>query len=981
MNAVEGGGSGSKSSRAEGDEQKADVPSRQTICFPHHGTQGVLQHGDTGFSKETSRLYSDSESKVLEDLIALKTTLSQATDDDFFSIVTEGMSKMLGAEICFVMKRVLIDDQHTAVEMPPLGEPGSCLMAAALHYCTSTDGTGSRNTVTSTKYAAWDCPCAYMKHDKIFLIPDRLGEFITKNPNTLPYPCESYMALPLKSEGKCFAHFGAMWSPEAARARKLRWATVELIMHSLEDMILARLLKGPSFVKESTKVLDRSRIIPHEAVSAAQSLRPYAGSLSHELRTPMQGVVGMLDVMYATVQEAGGSQMDPSLQRVFATLKENIEAVQDSSRRVVEAADNVVHAYDMDMSVPDGPVELLDDSIDSAVPISAVSEKRPKILVAGSDLPLTRPNKRRREDYASRSMDAQGSNKVPKLMRSASTCQCSESKRSSMSDGIPTEVSSAWDLKGALNVDNLPPKLAIPHTSSRTIAPGLRHSDLRELIQHIIDESLKVGGRPDSAVAVETAQGAEIEVRVRKSDGTIGTKIIEWSVDDNVPDTLFIDEMDLSKLISRVFLNAIKFTDTLAARIRIHARMSNRGRYISIKITDNGPGIPEAFLPRLFKAFSQEDPSLTRSSEGLGLGLMVAKGIARKLGGDLTCNRTETEGPDRGTQFEIKVPLHAGETLSRPSSPFGSPHPQKAQLASIDQFENLPATSLPTSAAHYKWTKALQETVGHDSNDAVLPPKQRSAMLTVPSTPPSPRSLDDEVENVHALPPPTSDAIAAPTLPSSPPLEAIKPLKFFSQTKRETGASKNIDFDRDLAKKYPLNFLVAEDNKINRKLLVSMLGKFGYKNVLEAHDGTEAVRQMAHSLLHPDDSTNGPVDVILMDLWMPLMDGYEATERILSMDVFAATGQSQLHSSNRLSPPTVLAVTADVTDGALERAARAGMKGFMSKPYKLIDLQRLIIEYCSSHKMSNVSGMKSDTEGTHQTTHGEVQDAAIGAAA
>jgi signal transduction histidine kinase/CheY-like chemotaxis protein len=978
MNAVGGGGGGSKSSEAE-DEKEPGSLSRQTICFPHHGTQGVLQHGDMGFSAETSRLYSDAESKALEDLIALKSNLSKASDDDFFSMVTEGMSKMLGAEICFVMKRVLVDDQHTAVEMPPIGEPGSCLMAAALHYCTTADGTGPRDTVQMTKYAAWDCPCAYMKHDKIFLIPDRLNNFITKNPNTMPYPCESYMALPLKSEGKCFAHFGAMWSTESATARRLRWATVELIMHSLEDMILARLLNGSSFVKESTQVLDRSRIIPHEAVTAAQSLRPYAGSLSHELRTPMQGVVGMLDVMYATVQEAVGSQVDPGLQRVFKTLKENIEAVQDSSRRVVEAADNVVHAYDMDMSVPDGPVELLqDDSIDSSASLDAYSEKRPGILVAGSDLPIARPNKRRREDHASRSMDVQGSNKMPKLMRSASTCQCAESKRSSVSEGVQHNVVAVSDLPDGQKQNESLPTLSIAHTSSRTIAPGVRHSDLRELIQHIIDESLKVGGRPDSAIAVETAQGAEIEVRVRKSDGTVGTKIIEWSVDDNVPDTLFIDEMDLSKLISRVFLNAIKFTDSLSGRIQIDAKMSNRGRYISIKITDNGPGIPEAFFPRLFKAFSQEDPSLTRSSEGLGLGLMVAKGIARKLGGDLTCTRTKTQGPDRGTQFEIKVPLHAGETLSRPSSPLGSPLPQQAQLAKIDQVDQQFVTSLPASAAQYKWTKALRETVAHEPNGASVQPKH----LTIPSTPPSPRSHDDHFEGIYTLPAPTSDAATVPALLSSPPLESPATFQALLRPQRQTGVSRNTEFDRDLAKKYPLNFLVAEDNKINRKLLVSMLGKFGYKNVLEAHDGTEAVRQMARSLLNTDGTSHGPVDVILMDLWMPLMDGYEATERILSMEFLGEAGKGQQHPSGRVSPPTVLAVTADVTDGALERAARVGMKGFMSKPYKLIDLQRLITEYCSSHKVAqNINGAENDSDATHRVTNGDVKEAAITASA
>ncbi|KAI9874340.1 MAG: hypothetical protein M1830_009852 [Pleopsidium flavum] len=119
-----------------------------------------------------------------------------------------------------------------------------------------------------------------------------------------------------------------------------------------------------------------------------------------------------------------------------------------------------------------------------------------------------------------------------------------------------------------------------------------------------------------------------------------------------------------------------------------------------------------------------------------------------------------------------------------------------------------------------------------------------------------------------------------------------------------------------------------------------MLQKLGYKEsqILEAFDGAEAVRQM--SLDHVPR-----VDVVLMDLWMPGMDGYEATEKILAMP------QHQSHDgggdSQRKSKVTVLAVSADVTDEALERAASVGMEGFMTKPYKLLDLERLIVEYCA----------------------------------
>jgi len=136
-----------------------------------------------------------------------------------------------------------------------------------------------------------------------------------------------------------------------------------------------------------------------------------------------------------------------------------------------------------------------------------------------------------------------------------------------------------------------------------------------------------------------------------------------------------------------------------------------------------------------------------------------------------------------------------------------------------------------------------------------------------------------------------------------------------------------------------------------------MLYKLGYKTVHEAYDGSHAVRQM--------EALGGQIDLILMDLWMPYMDGYEAAERILKMswdsnedlelndpsDMIQTNGQ--MNGSSKSKAPTILAVTADVTDGALEKAASAGMKGFMTKPFKVADLERLILEFCATRRAAD----------------------------
>jgi hypothetical protein len=197
-----------------------------------------------------------------------------------------------------------------------------------------------------------------------------------------------------------------------------------------------------------------------------------------------------------------------------------------------------------------------------------------------------------------------------------------------------------------------------------------------------VNDLLKVGGRPDSAIARETEHGEEIEVRTRAPTGEEKVKLVKWTVDPAVPDTILIDEKDLQKMISCVFLNALKFTEE--GHVTLTARLSPRLRYVIINICDTGPGIPQAFIPNLFKAFAKEDASTTRASEGLGLGLLVAKGLARKLGGDLTCTRAETSGPNRGTEFEMRVPCTPSDAVSRPETPFSSPTPSHRSVYSAD---------------------------------------------------------------------------------------------------------------------------------------------------------------------------------------------------------------------------------------------------------------------------------------------------------
>ncbi|KAL8653312.1 MAG: hypothetical protein Q9210_002175 [Variospora velana] len=886
-----------------------EMMERATLCVSGPNPGVAAHQGDEGFREVVEEHYTAAENNAVEELVQLKKRLREASTYDFWSLLMEGMTDITGGQYGFVTKRILVDDQDTAVEMPPIGEPGSCLLGVAFYY---NDGRDLKDLHRDFKYLAYGAPCHHMKHDKVFLIPNKLQEFILNNPNAFPFPTDAYLGVPLFLEGKCFGHFGMMWTTDGVAQKRLSWAYIEMLLHALEDVILERLEAGMGFSKDAEGE-PRANIIPAEAVTAQQSLKPYARSLSHELRTPMQGVVGMLDVMHATVQESLEGQSDALIRKIFKTLRENIEVVQDSSRRAVEAADNVVHAYDLNMQVPDTPVAQDDDEGMENQSAIAGGDRRPNIIIEGNSISFKRSKRRRttsaeieRPPHKHRVLQSEDSASRRGVSPHTAALRTAVEESDNITSGQERKSrrgkrSTPATIRTPEAIDEMALDTSEPESAAAT--PGLRHRKVRELLHLIVNESLRVGGRPESAVAEDTDGGETIDVRTRNSNGKLSRKTVEWSVDPQVPETIFVDERDLAKLVSCVFLNALKFTET--GKIKLRAALSPKSRFIVINVEDTGPGIPQAFLPYLFKPFSREDDSLTRQKEGLGLGLLVAKGLARRIGGDLVCLRSDTQGPRRGTEFGLKVPITPSDSHSRTASPTGTPTPPRASLERP-----------PILSSRARDTKSL---------DRRRTPHATASPISAKT--PDPTSFPRATTPLH--PSSSSRRNSLPQAQSSPA--------------RRASTKKSTTFDRNLAKKYPLNFLVAEDNKINRKLLVNMLSKLGYTNVHEAHDGAEAVRQMS---IDRRTRSEKAIDVILMDLWMPTMDGYEAAEKILAMDR-ERRGRLEDEKDRKRPGVTILAVSADVTDEALERANEAGMEGFMMKPYKLMDLERLIVEYCA----------------------------------
>ncbi|KGO76090.1 CheY-like superfamily [Penicillium italicum] len=923
-------------------------PSCKSECMIGDGLNAVHDDGDV--KRDLGTWNDGAQTTVIEHLVKLKQGLRASDTELFWKRLMEDMTSITKAQYGFVARRV-----HGSEPMSELGGRRPSLFGAAFYYNDGYQTVGLQRN----RYFAGGNPLLHMDHERPCLIPENLSSLVSFGDDQLPFGADGYLSIPLFSAGKCLAHLGLMWSKDGLRHRNLSWSFLEMILHSLEDLIVQRLDSGEKILDEllvspttNTSDFHNSQTTAfHQAADFnTHPLKPYARSLSHELRTPMQGVVGMLDVMHATVREAMESKTPVKSGGIFQSLKEGIEMVQDSARRAVEAADNVVHAYELNMQIPKTPLREEPDILGGLTVPSTIPETRPSVFVEGKNITVN-PYKRRRS--LPPEMNIRPVRK--QRLRAASSRQDlsprSEEVKNAVHESeqivhaIPARqfeavMANMVDPRPSLAVRRSAPHLLLEGINVNLRASALRFTKLRDLLRLVINESLHVGGRPDSAVSNATEFGERIEIRSRSSNGEMFTKVVDWSVDQSLPDTLLADDRDLAKLISCVFLNAIKFTNN--GTITVYATIDPKKNDVLILVRDTGPGIPAAFLPNLFKPFAREDASTTRSKDGLGLGLLVAKGLSRKMGGDLTCVRSSTSGPARGTEFRIRIPVNQREAELCPVTP--------------GEGASTPSTSTTDQIQQGSVSSLLSDPSSFNSPFIFLP---QNCQLQQPT----PCTTDKNMS------------------------ESSTPQRSSSQTHLHRTHISGDAYDKKLGEKYPLRFLVAEDNRINRRVLVNMLRKLGYRDVLEAADGKEAV-QIVEGILSaskPDtvldvslDPMQGvinepslatkikPIDVVLMDLWMPEMDGYEATSRILQMfdnyrDQQAAFEQPNPNSPDSmemdpipntfcspspLKPPTVLAVSADVSDEALNRASRVGIKGYMTKPYKLSDLERLILEFC-----------------------------------
>jgi two-component system, sensor histidine kinase and response regulator len=411
-----------------------------------------------------------------------------------------------------------------------------------------------------------------------------------------------------------------------------------------------------------------------------------------------------------------------------------------------------------------------------------------------------------------------------------------------------------------------------------------------------------------------------------------------WCVESNVPQRLLGDPMRLRQVIVNLVGNAIKFTEQGEVVISVDCTdQSEEQATVHFQVRDTGIGIPDDRLLGVFEPFEQADSSTTRQYGGTGLGLTISARLVEAMGGRIWA---ESE-PGRGSTFHFTVTLGVsnGETHSQVPDEW-------------PDLKGLPVLVVDDNATNRKILQEMLESWGMQVESVSGGPQAIERLQqTLAEQGQPPLLLSDVnmpemdgfelVQHIRSNPQARDAVVILLTsggrtgdralssdlgvaahlfkpIKQSELLEAI--LIAVGVTDRDPGASS--DPTGDLPPIRPLKLLLVEDGEANQRLARAMLQKWGH-SVEIAQNGREAVEMWQRE----------PFDLILMDVQMPEMDGFEATRLI----------RQQEEGTDRHIP--IVAMTARAMKGDREHCLESGMDGYVSKPVRKRELYLAIAHF------------------------------------
>jgi len=415
---------------------------------------------------------------------------------------------------------------------------------------------------------------------------------------------------------------------------------------------------------------------------------------------------------------------------------------------------------------------------------------------------------------------------------------------------------------------------------------------------------------------------------------------LQFDVSDALPALLAGDPLRLRQVLINLLSNAIKFTES--GKIAVSAELQTAAGpnvVVHFQVRDTGVGIPTDKQAHIFRPFFQADSSTTRKHGGTGLGLTISARIVDMMHGRIWVD----SAPGMGSTFHFTAEFAACDALSL--------SPQ----TNCEQLRGMPVLIVDDDAANRKildrflrvWD--MQPTAAESGPDAL-----REIELACKRGHPFPLVVIDGhmpgmdgfalAERIRSNREFTGSAVMMLTSSErrgeisrceelgisahlSKPICGSELLKAILQALPADAQAKPRSPEKTAsheiqASEPALRILLAEDNAVNRRLAVHLLEKAGH-TVAVAENGSQALAMVQSQRF----------DVVLMDVQMPEMDGFEATTAIRAFEL-------QTHSHI-----PIIAMTAHAMKGDRERCLQAGMDGYIAKPINRKELLAIIAEH------------------------------------
>jgi CheY-like chemotaxis protein len=407
-----------------------------------------------------------------------------------------------------------------------------------------------------------------------------------------------------------------------------------------------------------------------------------------------------------------------------------------------------------------------------------------------------------------------------------------------------------------------------------------------------------------------------------------------YSIEKDVPEMIVSDEVRLRQILMNLVENALRFTTKgeILIAVRLLRVLEGNQADIGFEVRDTGVGMPAEEVEIL----SRDISDINTRNDGNALALAICKKLVTLMGGRLELETKD--GTKSGTVIKFKLRLRVSLQPQRQQGKFDDNLRRKNILLVDDNFtgRNILKKQLE------QWN--LLPAVVSSAKEAleIINKNPRFDLVITDMEMPGINGIE-LAESIRKINPKISlillNAIGDERYKDHPALfRAIitKPVKqhllhkYISHELNRSDISAEQQDSKpkltgNLATHYPLRILVAEDNKTNQDVALKVLSKLGYEAAL-AQNGEEALEMVGENKF----------DIIFMDVQMPVKDGLEATRMIrLCLN----------------TQPVIIAMTANAIQGDRQKCINAGMDDYMSKPFKIDELTKMIEKWATQLKV------------------------------